>query len=212
MKKVLILLILLFILLLISIKIIDNYYSESTKSYIYNETKLMVSNNVNNLITNSISPYLDDELVFVNYQNNSVSDVIINTNLYNKILRNINNVLNNVFNNNMDNYFKELNIPIGSLISKNLLAGRGINIKIPIRSVGNYKADLKTKTKSIGINTSILEVVIEVEFVVETIVPLNVQTNTVTYEFLLSSVLIQGEVPNYYYASDALESFPYVPS
>ena len=112
----------------------------------------------------------------------------------------------------MNNYFNDLNIPIGSLISKNLFAGRGMNIKIPVIPIGSYSADLKTKSKSIGINTSVIEVVVEVIFNIETIVPLNKQTNTIQNEFLLSSIVIQGEVPNYYYASDSNESFPYVPS
>ena len=211
MKKILIFLIVVFVLFLMFVKIIDNYYSETTKSYIYNETKLMVSNNINNLITNSISPFLDEELVYVNYQNNLVSDVIINSNLFNKILKNIHNELNNLFINNIDNYFKDLSIPIGSLISKNLFVGKGISLKVPIKPIGSYKADLKTKTKSLGINTSMLEVVIEVEFNIETIVPLNIQNNIISNEFLLSSIVIQGEVPNYYYASDSVESFPYVP-
>ena len=86
-----------------------------------------------------------------------------------------------------------------------------MNIKIPVIPIGSYSADLKTKSKSIGINTSVIEVVVEVIFNIETIVPLNKQTNTIQNEFLLSSIVIQGEVPNYYYASDSNESFPYVP-
>lgn len=212
MKKVIIILISILLVFLMFIKVVDTYYSETTRKYIYNETKNLVSNNINSLISKSISPYLEEELVYINYQDKVVSNVIINTPLYNKILKNIHNELNKIFDNNMNNYFNDLNIPIGSLISKNLFAGRGMNIKIPVIPIGSYSADLKTKSKSIGINTSVIEVVVEVIFNIETIVPLNKQTNTIQNEFLLSSIVIQGEVPNYYYASDSNESFPYVPS
>lgn len=212
MKKVIIIVISILLVFLMFIKVMDTYYSETTRKYIYNETKNLVSNNINSLISKSISPYLEEELVYINYQDKVVSNVIINTPLYNKILKNIHNELNKIFDNNMNNYFNDLNIPIGSLISKNLFAGRGMNIKIPVIPIGSYSADLKTKSKSIGINTSVIEVVVEVIFNIETIVPLNKQTNTIQNEFLLSSIVIQGEVPNYYYASDSNESFPYVPS
>ena len=212
MKKVIIIVISILLVFLVFIKVVDTYYSETTRKYIYNETKSLVSNNINNLISKSISPYLEEELVYINYQDKVVSNVIINTPLYNKILKNIHNELNKIFDNNINNYFNDLNIPIGSLISKNLFAGRGMNIKIPVIPIGSYSADLKTKSKSIGINTSVIEVVVEVIFNIETIVPLNKQTNTIQNEFLLSSIVIQGEVPNYYYASDSNESFPYVPS
>lgn len=212
MKKVIIIVISILLVFFMFIKVVDTYYSETTRKYIYNETKNLVSNNINSLISKSISPYLEEELVYINYQDKVVSNVIINTPLYNKILKNIHNELNKIFDNNMNNYFNDLNIPIGSLISKNLFAGRGMNIKIPVIPIGSYSADLKTKSKSIGINTSVIEVVVEVIFNIETIVPLNKQTNTIQNEFLLSSIVIQGEVPNYYYASDSNESFPYVPS
>ncbi|MBQ2892134.1 MAG: sporulation protein YunB [Bacilli bacterium] len=212
MKKVIIIVISILLVFLMFIKVVDTYYSETTRKYIYNETKNLVSNNINSLISKSISPYLEEELVYINYQDKVVSNVIINTPLYNKILKNIHNELNKIFDNNINNYFNDLNIPIGSLISKNLFAGRGMNIKIPVIPIGSYSADLKTKSKSIGINTSVIEVVVEVIFNIETIVPLNKQTNTIQNEFLLSSIVIQGEVPNYYYASDSNESFPYVPS
>ena len=212
MKKVIIIVISILLVFLMFIKVVDTYYSETTRKYIFNETKNLVSNNINSLISKSISPYLEEELVYINYQDKVVSNVIINTPLYNKILKNIHNELNKIFDNNMNNYFNDLNIPIGSLISKNLFAGRGMNIKIPVIPIGSYSADLKTKSKSIGINTSVIEVVVEVIFNIETIVPLNKQTNTIQNEFLLSSIVIQGEVPNYYYASDSNESFPYVPS
>lgn len=212
MKKVIIIVISILLVFLMFIKVVDTYYSETTRKYIYNETKNLVSNNINTIISKSISPYLEEELVYINYQDKVVSNVIINTPLYNKILKNIHNELNKIFDNNMNNYFNDLNIPIGSLISKNLFAGRGMNIKIPVIPIGSYSADLKTKSKSIGINTSVIEVVVEVIFNIETIIPLNKQTNTIQNEFLLSSIVIQGEVPNYYYASDSNESFPYVPS
>lgn len=202
------------ILMLISlsiVKIIDNYYSKATNDYIYNETKIIVYNTLNTVISECIEPYLKEDLILVSKNNDKVSNVVINSNLNNQILKSVHNKLNDNFQNNLQSSFKSLKIPIGTLISKTIFAGKGFNVEIPIKPIGSYSVDLKTKSKTQGINTSILEVVLIITFTVETLIPLNASTNVVSNEFLLSSILIQGEVPNYYYASTNNESFPYVP-
>lgn len=211
-KKFIVFLLLLILLSLGIVKLIDNYYSETTKNYIYNESRIVVYNTLNSIVSEAISPYLNEELLYVNTVNNLVSNVIINTNQNNKILKAVHNKLNTLFNTNLNNSFKSLKIPIGSLISKNIFAGKGFIIDIPIKPIGSYSVDLKTKSKAQGINTSLLEVILNISFSIQTIIPLNINTNTVSCEFILSSVLVQGEVPNYYYASNSNESFPYIPN
>lgn len=211
-KKFIVFLLLLILLSLGIVKLIDNYYSETTKNYIYNESQIVVYNTLNSIVSEAISPYLNEELLYVNTVNNLVSNVIINTNQNNKILKAVHNKLNTLFNTNLNNSFKSLKIPIGSLISKNIFAGKGFIIDIPIKPIGSYSVDLKTKSKAQGINTSLLEVILNISFSIQTIIPLNINTNTVSCEFILSSVLVQGEVPNYYYASNSNESFPYIPN
>ena len=211
-KKFIVFLLLLILISLGIVKLIDNYYSETTKNYIYNESQIVVYNTLNSIVSEAISPYLNEELLYVNTVNNLVSNVIINTNQNNKILKAVHNKLNTLFNTNLNNSFKSLKIPIGSLISKNIFAGKGFIIDIPIKPIGSYSVDLKTKSKAQGINTSLLEVILNISFSIQTIIPLNINTNTVSCEFILSSVLVQGEVPNYYYASNSNESFPYIPN
>ena len=196
------------------IRIIDNYFSPKTNEYIYNQTKILVSNTFSNLINETIMPYItEQELVKITYkEQNNVSNVILNTELFNKILSKVYILMEQSFQTNMTNFFKDLEIPIGSLISKTIFAGHGHIIDIPITPMGSYKADLKTKTNEIGINNQMLEIYLEIEIDVETIIPFNPMTHTITSSFLLSSFIIQGEVPNYYYASNSNESFPYIPN
>lgn len=210
-KRFIFFLAIMMIISMIILKTIDNYYSRTTKDYIYNETKIVVYNTLNTIISEAISPFLTDDLILVSKSDDRVSNVIINSNLNNQILKAVHNKLSEEFHNNLEQSFNTLMIPIGSLISKNIFAGKGFNVKIPIKPIGSYSVDLKTRSYTQGINTSILEVVLVIAFNVQTIIPMNVTTNIVQNEFLLSSVLIQGDVPNYYYASSNNESFPYVP-
>jgi sporulation protein YunB len=213
-KKYIIILLTILTIPLVLIRVIDNYFSPKTNEYIYNQTKVLVSNTFSSLLNESITPYLNDqELVKISYKDtSSVSGVILNTEVFNKILGKVYILLENTFQNNMDNFFKNLEIPIGSLVSKTIFAGRGHLIDIPIIPLGAYSVDLKTDCEVLGINSHLLEVYIEIKVVVETIIPFNPLTNEITSKFLLASHVIQGEVPNYYYASNSSESFPYIPS
>ena len=199
---------------IILIQAIDNYFSPKTNEYIYNQTKVLVSNTFSTLINDSIMPYINEEqLVDITYQGEqNVSNVILNTVLFNKILSKVYILMENTFQTNMNNFFHDLEIPIGSLISKTIFAGRGHIIDIPITPIGSYNVDLKTKSNTIGINSQMLEVYLEIEVDVETIIPFNPMTHTIISNFLLCSFIIQGEVPNYYYASNNNESFPYIPN
>lgn len=207
-------LILLLIIPIVLIQIIDNYFGPKTNEYIYNQTKVLVSNTFSSLINESIMPYIDQEhLVEITYkEEDNVSNVILNTVLFNKILSKVYTLMENTFQTNMNNFFHDLEIPLGSLISKTIFAGRGHIIDIPITPIGAYNVDLKTSTKTIGINSQALEVYLEIEIDVETIIPFNPMTHKITSSFLLCSFIIQGEVPNYYYASSNNESFPYIPN
>ena len=211
-KRFIFFLVFMIVISIVILKLVDNYYGQTTKDYIYNETKIVVYNTLNTIISESISPFLTEDLILVSKSDDRVSNVIINSNLNNQILKAVHNKLNIQFQNNLEQSFNSLMIPIGSLISKTIFAGKGFNVKIPIKPIGSYSVDLKTRSHTQGINTSILEVVLVIVFNIQTIVPMNVSTNVVHNEFLLSSVLIQGDVPNYYYASSNNESFPYVPN
>ena len=213
-RKYIFLLLIIITIPIIIIRIIDNYFSPKTNEYIYNQTKVLVSNTFNSLLNESIMPYInEEELVKITYKDkNTVSNVILNTSLYNKILSKIYMLMENNFHDDMDNFFKNLEIPIGSLISKTILAGKGHIIDIPIMPIGAYTIDIKTKDKSLGINSQLIEVYIEIDISVETIIPFNPTIHNITSNFLLGSYIIQGDVPNYYYASDSNKSFPYIPN
>lgn len=213
-KKYIIILLILLTIPIIFIRIIDNYFSPKTHEYIYNQTQVLVSNTFSSLLTESIVPYISEQEMFkVNYKDqNKVSSVILNTTLINNILDKVYILMENNFQDNLDNFFKNLEIPIGSLISKTIFAGKGHIIDIPIIPIGAYFVDIITKKEAIGINSQVLEVYIVIKVTVETIIPFNPVTNEITSNFLLASSIIQGDVPNYYYASNSNESFPYVPS
>jgi sporulation protein YunB len=150
--------------------------------------------------------------VNINYSDTSnISSVIINTKLVNNILNDAYSVIDEVFNNHLEEYFADLEIPLGTLVSKSIFSGMGPNIKIPITPVGSYKLDILTNTISYGINNSLIELYLKINVDIEALIPLQKEKFPTETKIIILSQVIQGEVPKYYYSSNGDASFPYIP-
>lgn len=207
---------LLFIIILIPtivIVIADNYYSDRTTMYIGKQIEMSSSKMFQNVVNQNILKDIDtNKLVSITYNETSnISSVIINTKLVNQILIDANNVLSEVFYDHLDEYFTDLEIPLGTLFSKSIFSGKGPVIKIPITPVGSYKVDILTNTVSYGINNSLIELYLSINVDIEALIPLQKTLFPSETKIIILSQLIQGEIPKYYYSSNSDESFPYIP-
>ena len=198
---------------LIIVSFADNYYSDRTTMYIGKQIELASTKTfqevVNQNVLNKIDP---NTLVKINYnQTNNVNSVIINTPIVNNILNEAYSVIEEVFDKHLEEYFLDLEIPLGTLISKSIFSGLGPDIKIPITPVGSYKLDILTNTMSYGINNSLIEIYLSIEVDIEALIPLQKTKFPCKTKIIILSQVIQGEVPKYYYSSNVNDSFPYIP-
>lgn len=214
-KKIRFILILLiiFIIPIIGIVFADNYYSDRTTMYIGKQIEMSSTKMFQEVINSNILNNIDESaLVYINYNDTKgVSSVIINTKLINQILLDANVVLSEIFYEHLDEYFIDLEIPIGTLFSKSLFAGMGPCIKIPIEPIGSYKVDILTNTIPYGINNSLIELYLQIDVDIEALIPLQKTLFPSQTKIIILSQLIQGEIPKYYYSSSTPESFPYIP-
>ena len=211
--KILVIICLMIFIPLIIISSADNYYSERTNMYIGKQISLSSTKTFQEIINKNILNQIDsNSLVTISYSDTSnISSVIINTKLVNNILNDAYTVIDEVFSNHLEDYFVDLEIPLGTLISKSIFSGVGPNIKIPITPVGSYKLDILTNTVSYGINNSLIELYLKVEVDIEALIPLQKQKYPTETKIIILSQVIQGEVPKYYYSSNGDASFPYIP-
>jgi sporulation protein YunB len=211
--KVLVIVCLIIFIPLIIVSFADNYYSDRTTMYIGKQIELASTKTLQEVINrNVLNEVNSNELVNINYSDTSnISSVIINTKLVNNILNDAYNVMDEVFNNHLEEYFVDLEIPLGTLVSKSIFSGMGPNIKIPITPVGSYKLDILTNTISYGINNSLIELYLKINMDIEALIPLQKEKFPTETKIIILSQVIQGEVPKYYYSSNGDASFPYIP-
>ena len=198
---------------LIIVSFADNYYSDRTTMYIGKQIELASTKTLQEVVNkNVLNEVNSDDLVKISYSDTSnISSVIINTKLVNNILKDAYEVMDEVFNNHLEEYFVDLEIPLGTLISKSVFSGLGPNIKIPITPVGAYKLDILTNTISYGINNSLIELYLKINVDIEALIPLQKEKFPTETKIIILSQVIQGEVPKYYYSSNGDANFPYSP-
>lgn len=209
MKKIIIL-ILIIIIPISLLTMIDNYFSERSKIYIENTINKTITTILTTSLDNVIDQYLTNNIIECNYgQDSQIKSIYINSYITNQIIVTLNQKINELL--TQEIIEKELNkieIPVSLLIFKSIFTSIGPNVKIKVLPILSYKTDIITNTTNTGINNSTLEVYAIIKFDVETIIPLI--KNKVSYEsrILLANMLIQGEIPYYYYQSGANSMYP----
>ncbi len=198
---------------LVFLSFADNYYSDRTTMYIGKQIERTSAKTFQEVINKNVLNEIDaSELVIINYSETSnVSSVIINTKLVNQVLREAHLVIEDIFDKHLEEYFLDLEIPLGTLISKSVLSKMGPIIRIPITPIGAYKIDVLTNTIAYGINNSLVELYLSIEVDIEALIPFQKKEFPCETQIIILSTIIQGEVPKYYYSSTGDASFPYIP-
>lgn len=210
MKKFL-LLFFIFLIPILLLTMIDNYFSKKSDLYIEKEVTTIISD----ILAESIEKnnVLNDTDNILNYKYNTdgkISSIYIDSTKTSKIISSMNLTLSKLLRDGtIEESVKDINMPLGMFVSRALFTTLGPDIKIEVLPVSSYQTDIYTNLVDYGINNSLFELYLKVNIKVETIIPL--KTSQIDYHtnLLLSSIVIQGEVPYYYYMGEgAIQSLP----
>lgn len=205
MKKIIVC-VFLFLLMLVSfilISFVNNYFSNRIKMYIENKGVIYTQNYIQNAINNNVIKNLDINSMYLitKNQDDKISSVLINTAQVNNILLTVNEEIEKSIT-NLEN--EKLTLPISIIFSETLFSNIGPDITLRIMPLGRYKCDIISQVNDYGINNSLFEIFVKVDFVIETIVPLQKNESHVSCKIPIVMQIIQGEVPRYYYNTDKL--------
>ena len=210
MKKFL-LLFFIFLIPILLLTMIDNYFSKISDLYIEKEVTTVISD----ILAESIEKnnVLNDTDNILNYKYNTdgkISSIYIDSTKTSKIISSMNLTLSKLLRDGtIEESVKDINMPLGMLVSRALFTTLGPDIKIEVLPVSSYQTDIYTNLVDYGINNSLFELYLKVNIKVETIIPLKTSQIDYNTNLLLSSIVIQGEVPYYYYMGEgAIQSLP----
>lgn len=90
-------------------------------------------------------------------------------------------------------------IPLGQVLQSNLLASLGPDIPITLLPMGTVHVELQTRMQQAAINNVLVTAVLVIESKVKIVIPFSSEPAVVKSEVPLSSALIVGNVPQFYY-------------
>lgn len=94
---------------------------------------------------------------------------------------------------------KEINIPIGSFTSSKILAGRGPNVNIKLKTIGDVETDFRSEFKEAGINQTLHRLYLQVDCKVAILTPFQTLERNISNQVILAENVIVGITPNTYY-------------
>lgn len=210
MRKIIVLSLILIIPITILV-MVDNYFDDKSSIYIEKEATTIISDIITESIKESDIISSSNNLIKCSYTDEQkIESIYIDSSIVTKILTSVNSNLSVMLKEGIiEESIESIELPLGMLISKALFTTLGPNINIEVLPATLYKTDIVTDLVEYGINNSLFEVYLNIEIELETIIPLKQTTINYNTNILLSSVVVQGEVPYYYYLGEGtIQSLP----
>lgn len=101
----------------------------------------------------------------------------------------------------MEDFCVQLQIPLGSVIGRGMLSGRGIPLKLYVIGVSGLLVDTESVFESAGLNQTCHRVYVTVCANLTLLYHGKTETVTVTTKVLASETVIVGEVPTAYFGT-----------
>ena len=199
--------ILIFIISFIEIK----YFSLKSEKILIDYTSNKITNIINNIVSESINNkiynYKYNNIIVIDKSDNSVS---FDNEVVNKILFSVTNEVLNDLKSLENNKYDELNlkyitskdrvyyVPYGIVYNNSLLNNLGPKIPFKVSLIGSTNNDTKINIKEYGINSSLVEVVLNINIKMKVILPFKSKDIDINKSIIIDSKIIQGKVPDYY--------------
>ena len=200
------------------ISIIGNKSSDNFYYISRNLITTITTNTVNNYIRIDLfKKYSINNLITINYQDKKIVNVDYNLESAYEILLEIKkNIIDNIPKEmkNLYNYHYSINnnliiveMPFYNYTDNVLIANLGPKIKIGLSMIRLIDGTVKTEIKTYGLNSLLVELYLNFTITSTIVIPYTKEKNTTnTYKVLISSKVIQGEIPSIYNGLFAQES------
>lgn len=215
-RKIKILFIILILIILLSftiLKLITKNISPIMMEYSKSKVKRLASLVINKGITDDVLNKINtQELFIVDKSNNEeIITITLDPLMVNRIESSatdkVESILSLIEKNDQELLAKyNINseyfvIPSGIVFNNGLMANVGPLIPIKMKLIGNVKSEVITSLKEYGINNSLITVSINITVELKVILPLTIDSVSITNSVPVAIKLIQGKVPNYYGSS-----------
>ena len=185
------------LLILACVFFTTSYFDESIMIYAKKTAYVKASQEIEALIRKTIIDDLDNDVMSYEKDNDGkIISMSLDASLANNImattLEHLDEVMANI-------KYDDLYVPIGYCFSDSLFFSYGPKVKLRLKPIGSYKVNILSNVSSVGINNSLVEIVLEIKTEFQIMIPLRRENYEIVNYIPLSTLIVQGEVPGLYY-------------
>ena len=185
------------LLILACVFFTTSYFDESIMIYAKKTASVKASQEIEALIRKAIIDDLDNDVMSYEKDNDGkIISMSLDASLANNImattLEHLDEVMANI-------KYDDLYVPIGYCFSDSLFFSYGPKVKLRLKPIGSYKVNILSNVSSVGINNSLVEIVLEIKTEFQIMIPLRRENYEIVNYIPLSTLIVQGEVPGLYY-------------
>lgn len=101
---------------------------------------------------------------------------------------------------------QKIEIPLGTLLDSQFLAGRGPKVSFYVYPTGAVEANIENRFTSAGINQTLHRILLKLNIGIIGVLPWYTNKTSITTEVCLAETVIIGAVPEYYTQIEGVES------
>ena len=195
------------VIIFIQCSVILEYIDKKSDDIAYRSVQLLVKKDIYGVIYNNINKVfnneeLDNVINIIMNEDNEVISIDYKIGNCHKLLNKYIDVLYDEIVNvdYSDKYYKDGVYFVSSSLINDAMMFNSLGIKIPmkINVLNDVRVNFKTKVDNYGINSLLIELYLVMDVKSWFVNPFNDGTFGETYEYVLSSKIINGNIPMYY--------------
>lgn len=187
------------VLILIS-RISVGYFSKTVKIYTTSKVRNYAEDLIAQCVEEKILKELESSDLFIeNYDSNGkVSYAYVDSVKINKIRNNMILYTDQaIMEINKHQDFDSIQIPLSYLFGVKYFFAHNLRVPIQLEVIGNQNIELRMNTLSKGINTTIIELYLNVSIDIQVVIPLQSETTVTSCKIPLAIEVMNNEIPYY---------------
>ena len=185
----------------------SGYFSESVETYTNSQIRTYSTDLINQSIADELLSTIDfNDILIEKYDvSGKVSYAYLNSNKINRIKYDTSDYIQNVIERiNSHDGLQNIEIPLGYFFGSRFFLADGLKVPINLDVIGNQEVKITADMLEHGINTTIIEIYLEITLFVQVVIPFQSQVVETTSKIPIAFEIMNNEVP--YYLGDLLNS------
>ena len=192
-------LIFLILLVVLFFSLTESYFDDNVIEYVKIKAMQIYEKNVTAVIKNSILENMDDNLMKLKYNDDGkISYAYLDTYEALNIKSEASSMLSEL-NPEIESMVNYVSVPVGYFFTKKFMLTDGLRVPLKLTVYQAFDSEIVSDVKDYGINNQLYEVSLQIKMDIYVQIPFQEQIINYEDKILLSSGIINNEIPNYYF-------------